>query len=126
MRYIFSPSDVEPINLPGREMRRIISEETVGTKSMSVGVIWVPPGEAVLPCHSHDADEALYIVSGEGQSWIDNQLDNFKAGDVVWFPKNCKHMIRNNGSEILQAVHFFSPARHPKEYTLYPEIKFED
>ena len=125
MKYVVSPSSVEPIQLIGREMRRLITSETVGAENVSVGVISVPPGTEVLPCHSHEAEEALYIVQGEGEFWIDGHTGHFGAGDVVWYPFGSKHMIRNTGNQMLKAVFIFSPPMHPDRYTLYEDITFD-
>ena len=124
MRFVVRSGDVEPIHLPGREMRRLITTENVSAENMSVGVIWVPPGAEVLPLHSHEAEEALYIVTGNGEYWIDGELGHFQSGDIVWFPYNCKHMVRNTGESVLQAVCIFSPPMHPERYTLYKGIQF--
>lgn len=125
MKYVVSPGDVEPIQLIGREMRRLITSETVGAENLTVLVIHVQPGGEVLPCHSHKAEEAAYIVQGEGEFWIDGERGDFKAGDTVWFPYDCKHMIRNTGKDVLQAVCIYSPPMHPDRYTLYEDIKFD-
>lgn len=125
MKYVVSPNEVEPIQLIGREMRRLITSETVGAENLTVLVIRVQPGGEVLPCHSHKAEEAAYIVQGEGEFWIDGQTGDFKTGDTVWFPYDCKHMIRNTGKDVLQAVCIYSPPMHPDQYTLYQDIKFD-
>jgi len=125
MKYIINNNDAEKIHLTGREMRRLITSETVGAKNLTVLVIWVQPGEEVLPCHSHKAEEAAYIVQGGGEFWIDGQTGNFTKGDTLWFPDGCKHMVRNTGSEVLQAVCMYSPPMHPDQYTLYEDIAFD-
>ncbi len=125
MKYTINPNDVEPIHLTGREMRRLITSETVGAERLTVLAIWVQPGSEVLPCHSHQAEEAAYIVQGEGEFWIDGQTGNFTTGDTLWFPNGCKHMVRNTGNEVMHAVCMYSPPMHPDQYTLYEDIKFD-
>ena len=125
MRYVIDPNDIEPIQLVGREMRRLITSNTVGAKALSVGVISVPPGEAVLPCHSHNAEEALYIVKGEGQYWIEGEIGAFKAREILWYPPNSRHMIKNTGEQELVGVFIFSPPTHPDDYVLYEDIRFD-
>jgi mannose-6-phosphate isomerase-like protein (cupin superfamily) len=124
MRYVIGPKDVQPIQLVGREMRRLINAETVEAQHLSVVIIWVPPGAEVLPCHSHKAEEVAYIVRGEGEYWVDGHKGRFKADEIVWFPYGCKHMIRNTGRETMEAVCMYSPPMSPDQYTLYEEITF--
>jgi mannose-6-phosphate isomerase-like protein (cupin superfamily) len=124
MRHIIHPEDVEAIQLVGRTMRRLITFETVGAQRMSMGVISVPPGAEVLPCHSHEAEEALYIVEGAGEFWIDGERGTFGPGDVVWYPYSSKHMIRNTGNIPLLAVFIFAPPMDPDRYHLYDDTRF--
>jgi mannose-6-phosphate isomerase-like protein (cupin superfamily) len=124
-KYVVNPEEMEPLQLVGREMRRLITSETVGAENLTVLIIWVQPGEEVLPCHSHEAEEAAYIVQGEGEYWIDGRTGTFQRGEVVWFPYNCKHMIRNTGKEILAVLCVYSPPMHPNRYTLYEDIEFD-
>ena len=124
-RRVIGPQEVDALQLAGREMRRLITHDTVGAKNLTVLVIEVLPGAEVLPCHSHDAEEAAYIVQGEGEFWIDGERGPFRKGEVVWFPQNCKHMIRNTGKETLRAVCIYSPPMHPDQYQLYGEIRFD-
>lgn len=126
MKYVIDPNDIEPIQLIGRKMRRLITQNTVGAKNLGVGVISVSPGEAVLPCHSHGAEEALYIVKGEGKFWIEGEVGTFKEREILWYPPNSKHMIKNTGDKELLAVFIFSPPTHPDDYVLYEDIKFDD
>lgn len=117
---IISLDCVEEIQLEGRIMKRMITEETTGAKNLTVAVIWVPPLNEVSPCHSHDAEEAVYILRGSGEAYVDGETKLFSPGDVVWFPRNSKHMIRNTSrTGNLQAVCIFSPPIHPSQYVLY-------
>ncbi len=124
MNYIFRPSKIEAVELTGREMRFVITSESAQARNMSVVVIDVPPGSAVYPCHSHPAEEAIYVVAGHGEYWIDGQVGSFTQGDIVWFPYGSKHMIRNAGSKILQAVCIFSPPMDPSHYSKHEDITF--
>ena len=82
MKYTINPNDVEPIHLTGREMRRLITSETVGAERLTVLAIWVQPGSEVLPCHSHQAEEAAYIVHLK-QSRVDVVLQRIMRYKVV-------------------------------------------
>ena len=125
MKYVINPNDVEPMRLTGRDMWRLITSETVGAKILTVLIVCIQPGAEELPCHSHEAEEAAYIVQGEGEFWIDGQTGSFTTGDTLWFPNGSKHTVRNTGSEVLQAVCMYSPPMHPDQYTLYEDIKFD-
>ena len=75
MRYVVSENSVEPLKLEGRDLRWVITEETVGAKDMSIAVMRCHPHAIVKPLHSHSGiEEVIYIVEGQGQAWIDGTV----------------------------------------------------
>jgi quercetin dioxygenase-like cupin family protein len=124
MKYVVKPKDAKSIELIGRRMVQMITPDTVDATQMTVVVDYVHPMAEVLPCHSHNAEEAVYIVSGKGEYWIDGNRGNFKTGEILWFPRNCKHMIRNTTEDILEIVCIFSPPMSPDRYTIYEDVHF--
>jgi mannose-6-phosphate isomerase-like protein (cupin superfamily) len=127
MRYKVSESEVAPLNLAGRDLRWVITQETVGAKDMSIAIMRCHPRAVVKPLHSHnDIEEVIYIVEGRGQVWIDGEFVDFVKGDSVFFPANSKHQVRNTGDETLVTVSIFSAPTSPDKYISYPESMFED
>lgn len=59
--------------------------------NLSSGIVTFEP-KARTNWHSHPSGQALYILSGVGQvqQWGSN-IEEVRAGDVVWFPANIKH-----------------------------------
>jgi mannose-6-phosphate isomerase-like protein (cupin superfamily) len=81
-----------------------------------------PPGSTVRPLHSHrDIEEILFILEGEGETWVDGEVASFKQGDAVLFPVNSKHMVRNTGTTSLRTCSIFSPPTSPDTYMLYED-----
>ncbi|MHB1007463.1 MAG: cupin domain-containing protein [Chloroflexota bacterium] len=123
---IVGPDDVAGINLPGRVMKRLAAPETMGTQNLTVGLIYVPPGATVSPCHSHNSEEVLFVVEGEGEVMIDGEVARFKAHDAILYPTNSPHMLRNTGDTEIKALFIFSPHMHPNDYRLHEEDRFPD
>ena len=120
-----STEDIEPIKLEGRDLRWIITEETVGAKQMSIAVMHCFPNAVVKPLHAHkDIEEVIYIVEGAGQCWIDGEILDFKKGDAVFFPANSKHQVRNTTDSMLVTASIFSQPTSPEQYISYPESMF--
>ena len=76
-----------------------VSAETVGSKSIWLGMITLPPGKRTR-AHVHEFHEtALYMLSGsEMELWTGNQLqyhDIVKPGDYIFIPKNMLHVAVN-------------------------------
>lgn len=122
---IVNLGDVEVTELPGRNMRLAVNKKMLGTEKFSGGVIYIEPRGIVKPCHAHlESEEIIFIMKGKGEVWIDNELSTIRNGDFVLFPVGSKHMLRNNGNQVMQVLFMFSPPTEPSKYVFYPEIKF--
>ena len=79
-----------------------ISAETVGAKSLFVGMVTIPPGERTK-AHMHEFHEsAFYVLSGENiELWSGVQLEHrevARAGDYLFVPANVPHVAVNRGA----------------------------
>jgi len=118
-------SEVELKRLEGRDMRLVITENTLGAREISGGIIWLKPGATSQPCHAHlKEEEIIYVIDGDGEVWVDGETASVKAGDFVLFPKASRHMLRNSGHATMQVLFVFSPPTDPSKYKLYPEVDF--
>jgi quercetin dioxygenase-like cupin family protein len=77
------------------------SEETGG--HMSVTEIVVPPHNAGPPLHTHDFDEAFYMLEGELIFQVEDALVTKGAGELSFAPRNVAHTL---------AKHSDAPARY--------------
>ena len=78
-----------------------VSAETVGSKSIWLGKITLPPGKRTR-AHVHEHHEtAFYMLSGdEMELWTGDQLqyrDIVQPGDYVFIPANMLHVAVNRG-----------------------------
>lgn len=87
----------------------------VGAKEMpgaeqTFGVVKIAPGQR-NPLHAHpNCEELLYVVSGECEHKLGDDLFILKAGDVIRIPKGVKHWARCTSDEELLAIICFSSA----------------
>jgi quercetin dioxygenase-like cupin family protein len=70
------------------------SEETSGHSS--VIEIVVAPHSAGPPLHTHDFDEAFYLLDGELIFQVDETRVTKKAGELVFVPRNVVHALANH------------------------------
>lgn len=120
-----SGKDIDPIHLEGRDLRWIITGETVGATQMSIAVMHCFPNAIVKPLHGHkDIEEVIYILEGQGEAWIDGDLVSFEKGDAVFFPANSKHQVRNTSDHTLVTASIFSQPTSPGQYVIYDESMF--
>lgn len=122
---VISCEEVPIQKLSGRDLCMLITEEAVGAKMMSGGLLWMKTGAIVKPCHMHlDSEETVYIIKGRGRIWVDGKLFEVKTGDFAFFPRGSKHMLKNIGRDILHALFLYAPPTDPSKYEYFPDIDF--
>jgi uncharacterized RmlC-like cupin family protein len=87
----------------GSDYKPGVSAETVGSKSLWLGMITLPPGKRTR-AHVHEHHEtALYMLSGdEIELWTGDQLqyrDIVRPGDYIFIPTNMLHVAVNRGGK---------------------------
>ena len=70
------------------------SEETGG--HVSVTEIGVPPHTAGPPVHTHDFDEAFYMLDGELIFQVEEALVSKGAGELAFARRNVAHALANH------------------------------
>jgi len=118
---------IEMKTLPGRDLRWLFTPESGVSESFSLNIVVIKPGNTVKPAHSHpNHEELVYIVSGEGEAYIDGKIYPIYSGTAVLFPKASIHMLRNTGDTDMKVVCFFTPQATMADYTFHDEIIFPD
>ena len=122
-----SLNDIEPQHLKGRDLRWVVTPETIGAESLSIAIMNCFPRATVRPLHGHkDIEEVILVLEGEGEAWVDGETATFKKGDAVLFPANSRHQVRNTGDVDLVTASIFSQPTHPDSYVIYDEDAFAD
>ncbi len=86
----------------GADYRPGVSAETVGSQTIWLGLMTLPPG-ARTKAHVHQHHEtALYMMSGDAlELWTGDDLehcDHVRPGDYIYIPANVLHVAVNRGS----------------------------
>lgn len=100
------------IQLTRRVVRPLITTE-IGASRM---VMYTGEYEAGrrMPGHQHDeAEEILYILSGQGQIHIGDQVEPIRPGTAVFIPRGVMHFLDVAGEEPLRLLFVFSPPIMP-------------
>jgi quercetin dioxygenase-like cupin family protein len=70
----------------------------------------VAPGNGV-PRHTHTReDEALFVLSGELEATVGDEIFTLRAGETLIAPRNIPHQLRNSGNVPNHYLIMFSPA----------------
>jgi quercetin dioxygenase-like cupin family protein len=122
---LVNESDIEELDLPGRHMRWLVTDERLRAKHCSACVIRVAPGETVRPAHSHpNGEEVIYIMRGSGRVMVEGKVDAVKEGTTVLFPQGAVHMLQNNGTEEMKVICFFAPPTSLENYKFFEDVDF--
>ena len=118
-------SDVEELDLPGRRLRWLVTDELLKATHCSACVILIAPGEKVRPAHSHPkGEEVIYIIHGSGRVLVDGSVSDVRAGSTVLFPQGKVHMLHNTGSEEMKVICFFAPGTGLENYKFFEDVDF--
>lgn len=82
---------------------RVVIGKANGAENFCMRVFEIAPG-GHTPKHSHAWEHEIFVHSGAGEIFGNQQWNSFKSGDVVLMPGNEEHQIRNSGDEKLTFV----------------------
>src|SRR5215212_11201549 len=102
-----------------------VSAETVGSKSLWLGMISLPPGKRTR-AHMHEHHEtAMYMLSGdEMELWTGDQLqyrDFVRPGDYIFIPANMLHVAVNRSAHSAVFIGSRNEATAQETVVLRPE-----
>ena len=103
-----------------------ISAETVGAKSLWLGIVTIPPRQRTK-AHVHARHEtAFYMMSGdEVEMWTGDELqcrDIVRPGDYVFIPANVLHVAVNRGEEPAVFIGSRNEPTAQESVVMYPEM----
>ena len=81
-----------------------------GTKSQLV-VMSLRPGEEI-GLETHDVDQLIYVVKGDGVAVIDGKDYELEGGAIVCVPAGLRHNIVNRGEKPMKLFTVYAPAQH--------------
>jgi quercetin dioxygenase-like cupin family protein len=124
---IVDENSIEPIDLPGRQLRWIVTKQNTNAQHCTMCVIQVQPGQTVRPAHSHpNGEEVIYIVQGSGRVMIEGVVEPVHEGCAVLFPQGSIHMLQNTGDTVMKVACFFAPPSDLSTYRFFDDIHFPE
>jgi mannose-6-phosphate isomerase-like protein (cupin superfamily) len=93
-----------------REFRYLVNED-LGCRDVTQFVGTIPPGRA--PMHSHDYDEVVYVLEGDGMLHIGGRSTPIGAGSCIHLPPHELHCLENVGARPMRVLGVFHPSGDP-------------
>jgi mannose-6-phosphate isomerase-like protein (cupin superfamily) len=82
----------------------------------------VPVGQVSTP-HSLTTSEVYYILEGQGDMHIDDEVKPVEPGDAVYIPPQARQYIRNTGPTPLVFICLVDPAWRQEDETVYDAVE---
>jgi len=79
----------------------------------------VPVGQTSSP-HALKTSEVYYILTGQGEMHIDNEVQTVQPGDAIYIPPDARQFIHNSGNEPLVFICIVDPAWRKEDETVFP------
>ena len=114
-------------DVPGTQVEDRILQWIAGPKGQvpsdccSSCIVKFQSGASAKPPHSHhDCEEAIFILSGEGEMVLEGgEEKKIRAGDFLLMRKNEIHLLRNSGREEMKAICFYSAPTDNSKYVFH-------
>ncbi len=100
--------NVQPLRVLGTEVRFLCeASSTKGAWSLMEVTL---PLEAGPPLHSHDWDEAYYVIEGDVEFTVGTKQLRAATGDFIYTPAGVNHSFRGRSEDPARVLIFDSPA----------------
>lgn len=121
--YVVYGGDVEMLSFDWGDLKLLSTPEAAGGETMTFGTVVLRPGKAHERHNHPDADEILFILSGEGEQMIDDEDPvPVRPGASIYIPKGVYHSTRNTSWEPLRFVVVYAPAGPEKVLRELPGV----
>jgi oxalate decarboxylase/phosphoglucose isomerase-like protein (cupin superfamily) len=88
----------------------LVTPSTTPGAQLTFGEVSVMPGKGHSRHNHSDAEEILYILSGEGEQMVADEAPlPIRAGDVLYIPPGVYHATLNTGWEPLRLIALYNP-----------------
>jgi len=87
----------------------ITTDNTSGSAKIATGISEYPVGSGA-PFHSHNCDEQVLILEGEGFVETDGERTNLKANDTAYVESPRIHRYQNTGDVPMRILWIYSQA----------------
>jgi mannose-6-phosphate isomerase-like protein (cupin superfamily) len=101
--------DVEALAKSSTDFRRVLH---TGKHSQLV-LMSIRPGESI-GLETHEVDQCLFIVDGEGEAIVNGKRSRVDDDSVVCVPAGASHDIVNRDDEAMKLFTVYAPPQHPE------------
>jgi oxalate decarboxylase/phosphoglucose isomerase-like protein (cupin superfamily) len=124
---LVTPGSVTTMSLDWGSIKWFVTPYAIQGASSSLGEVIVNPGKGHARHNHPDADEVIYVISGEANQMVDDG-DPFpiKEGDAVYIPKGVFHSTHNTTWRPLRLIVTYTPGGEEKALEAAPDFRLHD
>ena len=124
---LVTPGDVTTMTFSWGSIKWFVTPHAIPGASSSLGEVIVGPGQGHARHNHPDADEVIYVISGEGQQMVgDGEPFAIKEGDAVYIPKGVWHSTDNTTWRPLRLIVTYTPGGEEKALEAAPDYRLHD
>lgn len=114
-RFVIDQKEVTVEKFPWGEIRWLWNSKISSNAQQTFGIVCINPGEKNMAHMHSNCEELLYVISGECEHGVRDEVYHLKEGMLINIPQGEEHYAVNTGSEPFEAVICYSsPERQIK------------
>lgn len=121
---LVTPGDVTTMTFDWGSIKWFVTPYVIQGARSSLGEVIVNPGKGHARHNHPDADEVIYVISGEGLQMVDDGAPfPIKEGDAVHIPKGVWHSTENTTWRSLRLIVTYTPGGEEKALEAAPDYR---
>ena len=115
--------DVDTLSFDWGNLKLLSEPNVTGGQTMTFGMVVVEPGKGHARHNHPNADEIIFVISGEGEQMLDDQDPVLiRPGASVYIPRGVYHGTLNTGWEPLRLIVVYAPAGEEEILRALPDV----
>jgi quercetin dioxygenase-like cupin family protein len=90
----------------------VVTPKLFGTKAIKGEMIIYPAGTEAANHHHEGAEHFMYVLTGSGTAWANEQPFHVKKGDLIWYADRERHYLKSDPKAEMRFVEFFVPGEY--------------
>ena len=102
----------EPVLDSAHDARKriyMVTPKLFGTKAIKGEMIIYPAGTQAANHHHEGAEHFMYVLTGSGTAWANEQPFSVRTGDLIWYADRERHFLKSDDAAEMRFVEFFVP-----------------
>ena len=87
----------------------MVTPKLFGTHAIKGEMIIYPAGTQAANHHHEGAEHFMYVLTGAGTAWANEQPFAVRKGDLIWYADRERHFLKSDDAAEMRFVEFFVP-----------------